>query len=60
MERGDLQRLQREQIEIIALGALVIAEEYGDWEDGRHMELQSIRYAVMISGNEIRRCRSRI
>lgn len=34
-ERGDLQRLLREQIEAIAPGVLVIAEEFGDWEDSR-------------------------
>jgi hypothetical protein len=74
-ERRDLQRLIREQIEVIADEALVIAEEFGDWddsrrridllaidkganivvielkraEDGGHMELQSIRYASMVS-----------
>ncbi|HEX6985165.1 MAG TPA: hypothetical protein VF170_07290, partial [Planctomycetaceae bacterium] len=34
-ERSDLQRLLREQIEAIAPGTLVIAEEFGDWEDSR-------------------------
>ena len=74
-ERGDLQRLLREQIDIIAPGTLIISEEFGDWEDskrrvdllgldkranlvvfelkrsedGGHMELQSIRYAAMVS-----------
>lgn len=74
-ERRDLQRLLRENIEVIADDALVIAEEFGDWEesrrridllaidksanliviefkrteDGGHMELQSIRYASMVS-----------
>src|SRR5258705_13748954 len=74
-ERRDLQRLLREQIEVIAPETLVIAEEFGDWEDSRrridllaidkkanlvvielkrsedggHMELQSIRYAAMVS-----------
>jgi hypothetical protein len=75
-ERGDLQRLLRKQIEIILPEVLVIAEEFGDWdesrrridllavdcegnlvvielkrnEDGGHMELQSLRYAAMVSG----------
>jgi hypothetical protein len=74
-ERRDLQRLLREHIEVIAPETLVIAEEFGDWEDSRrridllaidkkanlvvielkrsedggHMELQSIRYAAMVS-----------
>lgn len=34
-ERSDLQRLLKNQIEIIAPDTLVIAEEYGSWEDSR-------------------------
>jgi len=34
-ERQDLQRLLREQIEIIAPDTLVIAEEFGEWEESR-------------------------
>jgi hypothetical protein len=34
-ERRDLQRLLREHIEVIAPETLVIAEEFGDWEDSR-------------------------
>jgi len=67
--------LLRRQIEIISPNTLVIAEEFGEWEDskrridllgidkdanlvvielkrsedGGHMELQSIRYAAMVS-----------
>ena len=74
-ERSGMQRLLRECIDVIAPGIMVIAEEFGDWEDsnrridllgldksgslvvielkrtedGGHMELQSIRYAAMIS-----------
>ena len=74
-ERRDLQRLLRDQIEVIAPETLVISEEFGEWEDSRrridllgvdkaanlvvielkrtedggHMELQSIRYAAMVS-----------
>ena len=74
-ERRDLQRLLRENVEVIAPETLVIAEEFGDWEDSRrridllavdkaanlvvielkrtedggHMDLQSIRYASMVS-----------
>jgi hypothetical protein len=34
-ERGDLQRLLREQIEVIAPGTLLVAEEFGEWQDSR-------------------------
>jgi hypothetical protein len=34
-ERGDLQRLVRDQVEIIAPETLLLAEEFGDWEDSR-------------------------
>lgn len=74
-ERRDLQRLLRENIEVIAPDTLIISEEFGGWEDSRrridllaldkdanlvvielkrtedggHMDLQSIRYASMVS-----------
>jgi hypothetical protein len=74
-ERRDLQRLLREQVDVIAPDTLVISEEFGEWddsrrridllgidkeanlvvielkrtEDGGYMELQSIRYASMVS-----------
>lgn len=34
-ERVDLQRLLRDQVEVISPGTLVIAEEFGEWEDSR-------------------------
>jgi hypothetical protein len=34
-ERDDIQRLLRDQIEIISPDTLVIAEEFGDWEESR-------------------------
>ena len=34
-ERRDLQRLLREKVEVIAPDTLVIAEEFGDWEESR-------------------------
>jgi hypothetical protein len=34
-ERGDHQRLLRDQADIIAPGVLVISEEFGDWQDSR-------------------------
>jgi len=75
LERADLQRLLRANIEVISPDTLIISEEFGEWEesrrridllgvdkqanlvvielkrteDGGHMELQSIRYAAMVS-----------
>ena len=40
-ERSDLQRLLREQVEIISPDTLVIAEEFGEWEDVEELNLQS-------------------
>jgi hypothetical protein len=34
-ERGDLQRFLRERIAIVAPDIIVIAEEFGNWEDSR-------------------------
>jgi hypothetical protein len=34
-ERTGLQRLLREQIQIVSPDTLVIAEEFGEWEDSR-------------------------
>ena len=34
-ERGNLQRLLRDQIQIISPDTLVISEEFGDWDDSR-------------------------
>jgi hypothetical protein len=34
-ERADLQRLLRNQIEIISPDTLIISEEFGEWEDSR-------------------------
>lgn len=74
-ERDDLQRLLRTHIDVVSPDTLIIAEEFGEWEDSRrridllgldkqanlvvvelkrtedggHMELQSIRYAAMVS-----------
>lgn len=75
LERQDLQKMLKRQIEIIALDTMIVAEEFSDWdgsrrsidllgidrqanlvvielkrsEHGDHMDLQSIRYAAMIS-----------
>jgi hypothetical protein len=74
-ERRDLQRLLRENVDVISPDTLVISEEFGKWEDARrridllgidkaanlvvielkrtedggHMDLQSVRYASMVS-----------
>ncbi|MCG7988389.1 MAG: hypothetical protein ABW157_19825 [Candidatus Thiodiazotropha sp. LLP2] len=34
-EREDLQRLLREQVEVISPNTLVVSEEFGEWEDSR-------------------------
>ena len=34
-ERHDLQRLLRDQIDVISPNTLVISEEFGEWEDSR-------------------------
>lgn len=75
LERSHLQRSLRDNIEVIAPGTLVLAEEFGRWDDskrridlllldesanlvvvelkrtldGGFMDLQSIRYAAMVS-----------
>lgn len=35
LERDDLQRLLKNQVDVIAPGVLVIAEEFGQWEDSK-------------------------
>jgi hypothetical protein len=35
LERSDLQRLLRDRLEVIVPDAMLIAEEFGDWSDGR-------------------------
>jgi RecB family endonuclease NucS len=42
-ERGDLQRLLRDQVEIVAPDVLVVSEEFGEWEDSkRRIDLLAI------------------
>ncbi|HEV7488095.1 MAG TPA: hypothetical protein VGQ65_20675 [Thermoanaerobaculia bacterium] len=35
LERSDLQRLLRDRLEVIAPDAMLLAEEFGDWDDAR-------------------------
>jgi hypothetical protein len=75
LERGDIQRLLRKQIDVLGDDLYVLAEEFSDWDDSRRridllaidkqanlvvielkrtndgglMDLQSIRYASMVS-----------
>ena len=35
LERRDLQKMFRQSIEILVPNAMVLAEEFGDWEDSR-------------------------
>jgi hypothetical protein len=35
LERGDLQRLLRAQVDVLGDGLYVLTEEFGDWEDSR-------------------------
>ena len=43
LERGDLQRLLKDNISVIARDVLVISEEFGEWEDSkRRIDLLAI------------------
>ncbi len=35
LERGDLQRLLRQRVDVVAEGCFVLAEEFGEWDDSR-------------------------
>jgi len=55
-ERNDLQRLLKQQIEIIAPDTLVIAEEFGDWADSkRRIDLLCIDKASNLVVIELKR-----
>lgn len=55
-ERKDLQRLLRENISVIAPEVLVIAEEFGDWEDSRRrIDILGIDRAANIVVIELKR-----
>ena len=55
-ERDDLQRLLRDQIEVISPDTLVIAEEFGEWEDSkRRIDLLGIDRNANIVVVELKR-----
>ena len=55
-ERGDLQRLLKRKIEIIAPDVLIIAEEFSDWEDSRRrIDLLGIDSAANLVVIELKR-----
>src|SRR4051794_3124202 len=55
-ERGDLQRLLRENVEIVAPDCLVIAEEFGAWEASyRRIDLLAIDRGANLVVIELKR-----
>ncbi len=55
-ERADLQRLLRKQIKVIAPDTLVIAEEFGDWDDSkRRIDLLGLDKQANLVAFELKR-----
>jgi hypothetical protein len=55
-ERADLQRLLRKQIEIISPETLIVAEEFGEWEDSkRRIDLLGIDRGANLVVIELKR-----
>src|SRR5690349_21840100 len=55
-ERADLQRLLREKIGVVAPGVLVIAEEFGDWDDSkRRIDILGIDHDATLVVIELKR-----
>src|SRR5687768_2995593 len=55
-ERADLQRLLRNQIEVIAPDTLIIAEEFSEWEDSnRRIDLLALDRDANLVVIEIKR-----
>lgn len=58
-ERADLQRLLRKQIDIISPETLVVAEEFGEWEDSnRRIDLLGIDRSANLVVIVIGHCKS--
>ena len=56
LERRDLQRLLRNQVDVIAPDVLVVSEEFGDWEDSRRrIDLLGIDKAANLVVIELKR-----
>jgi len=59
LERNDLQRLLKNQIDVIAPGVMVIAEEFGQWEDSkRRIDLLGIDKDANLVVIELKRTES--
>ncbi len=55
-ERADLQRLLRKQIDIISPETLIVAEEFGEWEDSkRRIDLLGIDRSANLVVIELKR-----
>lgn len=56
LERRDIQRILRDSIEVIAPDLMVIAEEFGDWSDGRRrIDLLCLRKGGGLAVVELKR-----
>ena len=59
MERGDLQRMLRDQPEALEAGLFIIAEEYGNWQDsGRSIDLLALDNQNRLVVIELKRTQS--
>ena len=58
-ERGDLQRLLRDQPDVLEEGLFIVAEEYGEWEDSsRRIDLLALDGSGGLVVIELKRTRS--
>ena len=59
MERGDLQRMLRDQPEALEAGLFIVAEEYGNWQDsGRSIDLLALDDQYRLVVIELKRTQS--